>query len=208
MKAIKLKTSGSFRTEPGIDKNRMPFADLEMIIPAVPEAFYFQSAMRMFPIYLRKDKRFDKTNNEGLIKIFIDQSTEVDFDFGLEGKGIKEMDWVQLQAFASSFKLREIPLYQAGELRTAREKAYLTYLKVIKQKKIIKTVVDKKQAEETIIARCQILRMTEQEQEAELVKARADWFVAIQDPNNPERSYDFAKVEDIIPFKVDKKEVK
>jgi len=204
MKLLKLLVSGSFKTEPASDKNRMPFSGIEIIAPFVKEEYYVTVAQRLFPIALRKNKEFSKINYEGLIKIFVDSVKEIDGELSFVNKDIKEMSWEELQDMACYFGLREIPLYQSGELRTAREKAYEIYMKVIKKRKVIKSALDKKVLTEKVRARCQALAMDERETQEAISKEMENVFDMSVDPNNLERSYSYAKLSPLIALKVDK----
>ncbi len=204
MKLLQLTVSGSFMTEPASDKNRMQFNNVEITCPKVDEAFYLSVAMRLFPIYLRKNKEYSKSNYEGLIKIFVDSVKEIEGDLSFVGKDIKEMSWEELQDMACYFNLREIPLYQAGELRTAREKAYEIFMKVVKKRKVIKSALDKKILTERIRTRCQSLLMDERETQKVIDEEFSEIFDMTVDPNNLERSYNFAKLPALIALKLDK----
>lgn len=207
---LRLKVSGSFKTKPGTDEDRHPFADVEVIIPKVEEAYYNQCIIRLFQIALNNDKRFSKVNYEGLIKIYIDSVTpDSDLDNPCEGKDIKEMSWEELQYYAATACIREIPLYHIGDIRTAREKAYEMYMKIFKKKKVIKSALDKKIITERIQSSSEKLGLDADETEAKIKEALADAFDMSVDPNNIERSYNFSKLPALIPIpsmkKVDKK---
>jgi hypothetical protein len=204
MKLLKILVSGSFRTEPAKDTNRMPFNGIEITAPFVSEEYYTQVSQRLFPIYLRKNKEFAKVNFEGLIKIFVDSVKEVEGELSFVNKDIKEMSWEELQDMACYFGLREVPLYQIGELRTAREKAYEIYMKVIKKRKVIKSALDMKILKENVRTRCQTLGMDESETQEEIKKSMENIFDMSVDPNNLEKSYNYAKLPSLIALKVDK----
>lgn len=204
MKLLKMVVSGSFMTEPASDKNRVQFNSVEITCPFVAEEFHITSAMRLFPIYLRKNKEYAKLNFEGLIKIFIDSVKEVEGELSFVGKDIKEMSWEELQDMACYFNLREIPFFQHGELRTAKEKSYEIFMKVIKKRKVIKSAVDKKILTEKIRMRCQALAMDERETQDEIQKDFVNIFDMTVDPNNLEKSYSYLKLPPLIALKLDK----
>lgn len=212
---IKLKVGGSFRTNPGIDTNRNSFNDLVVEIPKVErlgtfknadgttreetqEDFYTQSALRMFPIWLRKNKKFADCVFEGVIKLFVDSDEELDKEPSCAGVDVKEMNWEQLQEMACILKLREIPLFRVGDIRQARERAYVTYMKVIKKKVILKSPLDKKKLLEKIERRYEDAELTMDELQAKKDKALEDSFNMIVDQNNLRDSYNFAKLPKLI----------
>jgi hypothetical protein len=215
MKLLKILVSGSFRTEPANDKNSMAFNGVEIIAPDLGVPLIFKENetkedylsvinKRLFPIALRKNKDYNTVNFNGLIKIYVDKEEKFEGELSFANKDIKEMSWEELQEMACYFAFREVPLYQVGQLRTAREKAYEVYMKAIKKRKVVKSALDMKVLKENVRSRCQTLGMDEKETQEEINKMIENIFDMSVDPNNLERSYNYAKLPALIALKVDK----
>lgn len=137
-KMLKVTVSGSFRTEVATDKNRFNFDGVTGLMPFCEDDYVIGHACRMFPIWLKNDKKI-KANYEGLVKLHVDSWEEAEGKPICIGKDIKEMSWEELQSLACYKKLREIPLFKQGDLRSAREKAYERYCSAVLGKRVIKT---------------------------------------------------------------------
>ena len=183
---LKLKVSGSFKTQPGTDKDRCNFSNVEVIIPENKWEYHTSHAQRMFPLALEKDKRYKDKNYEGLIKIYVDNVEEIEGDIICLHKNIKEMSWAELQSLACHKKLREIPLYKSGNLRTAREKAYIVYTEQINKRRVFKQVKDIKKFKEQMVE--------DRYSDPEIEKLVSEALSLIVDPENPKESYNFANL--------------
>lgn len=199
MKMIKLTVSGSFKTEAGSDKNRRAFSNIEIIAPFSTEDYFITHAMRLFPIVHKTNKEIKDVNFEGLIKIYIDDYCEVEAENPCVGKDIKEMTWAELQYLACTMRFREIPLYQVGDLRNAREKAYETYMKVYKKRKVIKTPLDKVKLKEKLLAKYKLLGSDDAEANEQVEKELEEAFDMSINEHNPSLSYNFAKLPKLVP---------
>jgi hypothetical protein len=212
MKMLKLTCSGRFRTQPAMDKDSVQFQDFTIKIPYLPEELRYapdnkmlQNAKRMFPVSLRSSKLKDQ-NYEGLIKLYIDDVEEIEGELKCAGKDVKRMTWEELQEFACYFKLREVPLYHSGGLREACEKAYETYMKVIKKKKVLKTPNDIKALRERMQRKLENTEYEQHEIDEKIEEAIKDAFNMTENPNNREKSYNFAKLPPLIAIKDEKKQ--
>ena len=205
MNMIEVEVSGSFKTQPGTDKDRKSFSGLKIVMPNCPSEYYTAHALRYFPLAIREDKKLKEINFEGVIKLFIDSVKEVDGEPSCVGKDVKEMTWEELQSMACVLKLREIPLYQSMNIRTAREKAYETYMKVIKKKKVFKSAKDKKELRERIERTCEKLELSPEEVKERIDKAMEDAFDMTINPNNENESYDYLKLPALIAVPAIKK---
>lgn len=200
MKMIELLCSGSFRTEPGTDRNNVSFSDVKILIPKVDEEYHTQQAKRMFPVFRLKDKKLKEKSYEGLIKIYIDDYKEIDAVNPAAGKNIKEMSWEELQYFSCTYKLREIPLYQTGGIREAREKAYEVYMKVYKKRKVFKTAQDKLRLKDQLQRKFERMGLEQYEIDERIDEQMKKAFDMTIDPNNKDKSYNFAKLPAIVPI--------
>lgn len=203
---VELTVAGSFRTIPGTDKERQQFNDLKIVVPRCKDGLqedkihiYTSFAVRCFPIAKQADKQLNKINFEGLIKISIYGIKPVDgFPLCL-GKDIKNMSWEELQHMACCLVLSEIPKMGEGKnLYQAREKAYETYMKVIKKRKIIKTDIDIKRIEENIRRLFERSGLTEEELKEKISEQMKDTFDMRTNGTN---QYMFLKQPPIIAIK-------
>ena len=218
MKMTKLTVSGSFKTKPASDDGRQPFSEIEIIVPYHPDSMhasstehtgYFVSCVRrLFPIIHKTNDKLKDFNYEGLITVSIDDFCEVEAENPCAGKDIKTMTWEELQYLSRTLMLREIPMPDADDIRAAREKAYETYMKVIKKKKVIKTPLDK-------VRRIEQLRLKyktpdyEAEEIEDLIKKDIDenGFDMSINEQNLAMSYNFSKLPALIPVPAEVKKV-
>lgn len=205
---IELTVSGSYRTIAGTDKDRQQFSGIKLVVPRCRDGLkedkidtYTSFAVRCFPIARQADKALSKINYEGIIKIFVDDVKPVAGVPLCVGKDVKQMSIEELQHMACCLLLREIPQIHSGNIRTAREKAYITYMKVIKKKKIVKTDGDVKKIEEEIRRQFERAGLTKEELEEKVEEALKDTFDMRVNIHNPELSYNFAKLKPLIAVK-------
>lgn len=200
MKMLKVKVSGSFRTKIATDDGRHPFEGVEGIIPAGDWEWHITHATRMFPIWLKEDKRFEGVNFEGLIKIRVDEVEEVESTPICLHKDIKALNWDELQSLACYKRLRKIPMYQKGDIRRARENAYEAFEEIVNGKRIFKTPKEVSDFRK---------RMGEKElNENEIEKMISEALNMVEDPERPDTSYSFLKLPSIYVdgILIDKKE--
>jgi len=204
-KMIELTVSGTIRTEIGTDKGSVPFNGVKMKIPECSEEYYTQHAKRMMWITAREDKVLKKISFQGLIQIYVDKAEKCEGTPSCVDKDVKEMEWLDLQLLACCLKVREIPMYLNGSIRNAREKAYETYMKVIKKKKILKSGKDKKIISEKVHRRFAAELANGDINNADLefkVQDELDKaFNMVVDPNNRENSYSYANLPSLIAVK-------
>lgn len=205
---VELTVSGSFKTIAGTDKDRYQFSGIKMIVPRCKDGLkedkmdtYISFAIRCFPIARQADKVLSKVNYEGIIKLFIDDIKPVAGTPLCLGKDIKQMTFEELQHMSCCLLLREIPQMHTGNIRTAREKAYITYMKVIKKKKIIKTDADVRKIEDEIRRLFERAGLTKEELDEKINEAVKDCFDMRVNIHNPELSYNFIKQKPIIAVK-------
>lgn len=199
-KMIELTVSGVVRTKPASDEDAYSFADFKMVIPNCHPDYHITHVQRMFELLKKEDEELKKVPFHGLMKTYIDDYKEVKGTPECIGKDIKKMTWIELQHLACCLLVREIPFYMKTDLRAAREKAYETYMKVIKKKKVLKSGKDKKALEERIRRKYDIEEYTQAEIEQAVQRAIKNSFNMIVDANNPANSYDFAKLEPLVPM--------
>jgi len=208
---IELTVSGTIMTEIGTDKGAVPFNGIKVKIPACDEEYHTQHAKRMMWIVAKTDKKLEKIPFRGLIQIYVDSWEKCEGGPACLDKDVKEMDWLELQHMACCLKVREIPLYLNGSIRNAREKAYETYMKVIKKRKVLKSGKDRK-----IIAEKVHRRFAAELANGDITNAELEFkvqdelnkaFNMIVDPNNKENSYSYARLPKLVAVK-SKKEVK
>jgi hypothetical protein len=204
-KMIELTVSGTIRTEIGTDKGSVPFNGVKMQIPECSEEYYTQHAKRMMWITAREDKALKKISFQGLIQIYVDKAEKCEGTPSCVDKDVKEMEWLDLQLLACCLKVREIPMYLNGSIRNAREKAYETYMKVIKKKKVLKSGKDKKIISEKVHRRFAAELANGDINNADLefkVQDELDKaFNMVVDPNNRENSYSYANLPPLIAVK-------
>ena len=189
-KMMLLTLSGSFKTQPGSDVDRCQYNNVKGVVEFAEYEYYIQFGTRMLPVWLAKDKRYMDTNYEGRIKVYVDDSKEVEGTPICLGKDIKEMTWEELMSLACFRKLREIPLYKDGDIRKARERAYIIYEEKINGRKILKNAQELKKFKEK-------LEQAEYS-EVEIEKRVGECLNLTQDEINPIKSYNFAKLPPMI----------
>lgn len=201
---IEMRCSGSFKSQPGTDKDRVPFNNVKVVIPYSEKAmaddiegenyriFY---ASRMFRMARLQDKECKEHNFEGLIKIYVDDFKHINGKPSCVGKDIKHMEWADLQDLACILPLREIPFLHDGNVRSAKEKAYETYMKVIKKHKVIKTEKDLKVLREDVKMSVERRGMSPQELEDAINSNMPEVF------DMRPGVYSFNKLPPIIPVK-------
>lgn len=197
MKMLKATVSGSFKTQPGSDKDRCNFSDIQGIMVFEEYDYYITFAQRMFPLWLEKNKEYKGKNYEGLIKIYVDDVEEIESIPICLHKDIKQMTWAELMSLACYKKLREIPLYKSGDIRKARETAYARYEEKVNGKLVIRTEPDMKRFKEKLIERLVTLgdllegaEVSAEQLEEALKKCHNMTLNAI----DPTKSYNFAKL--------------
>jgi len=184
---LKLKVSGSFKTQPGSDKDRCNFSDVEVIIPLNDWEYHIQHGQRMFPKFLEKNEKYADKNYEGLIKLYVDHVEEIDGEPECLHKDIKQMSWEELQSLACYKKLREIPLYKIGDIRKARERAYEVYTEQVEGRRVFRTVQDLQKFRRNMLADD---KHTETEVDFLIEKS----LNMVVDPERPDKSYNFANL--------------
>lgn len=125
--------SGAFRN----NGEMVDFSDLELIMPDCPDEWIQSNAMdRCF--VPQAEKKFKK-RIDSIHSLYIDNIKKGDDKQKKPsccGKKIKSLSWEELQDFAMMFCLRGVPLFRAGDLRTARAKAYKEYVSKIMGQKV------------------------------------------------------------------------
>jgi len=197
VKMMKLTVSGSFKTQPGSDKDRCNFASITGVVEFAPYDYHIQFAQRMLPIWLEKSKKYKDTNYEGYIKVYVDDDEEVEGISACIGKDIKQMDWKELMSLACYKKLREIPLYKSGDIRRARERAYAVYEEKINGKQVLRTAQDMRKFKEKLAVRLVTLGDLMDGAEVtgvQLEEALKKCHNMTQNSIDPSKSYNFAKL--------------
>jgi hypothetical protein len=189
IKALKLTTAGSFKTEVASDKGRKSFSKVIGFMPFCDPEHLVGNAQRLFAIWVQ-DSEYKKLNYEGTIKIHVDDYEACDHYFEFIGKSIKDMNWEDLQYLACYKNIREIPLYRVGELRAAQERAYIEYERRVNNKRIFRTVQDVRKFKDEMLAK--------DRDEEEISRMMSKSLNLVVDPAHPESSYNFAKMPDII----------
>jgi len=208
-KMIELTLSGVIRTKIGSDQEAYPFAGIKMKIPNCPQEYYITHAKRMFEMLYKEDKELKKVVFQGLIKIYVDGVGDCEGTPACVDKDVKVMEWLELQHLACCLLVREIPFYMHADIRSAREKAYETYMKVIKKKKVLKSAKDRKIITERIQRKYDGDEdFTTQDVNKKIDEAIGECFNMIVNPNNPHDSYSFVKLPSLIPVKSKAKEKK
>ncbi len=212
MEMTKLKVSGYFRTE-ALDKNSVTFSDLEVIVPHRNEEFFKRDAQRMLPVYLKQNKKLRDYRYEGFISVYVDDIEDFEGKPLCVGKDIKEMSWEELQSLSCYLNIREIKLYRDGELREAREGAYMHYQKKILGKRVFKHEVEVSRFEDEERQRGERLRLSPIEVKERVDHVISNAFMMIDYPNDFKKSYNYAKlaplvIEDPDPEPKPKKEKK
>jgi len=204
-KMIEVTCSGVIRTKPGKDVDSVAFADVKFKMPKCPEEYYITHAVRMFPIVMKENKKLQKIVYNGLISIYVDDAVDCDGMPLCVNKDVKEMNVNELQHLACCLKVREIPFIGTCDVRKMREKAYETYMKVIKKKKILKSGLYKKKITEKIhrkyASELSSGDITSTELNMKVQEELNDCFNMIVDPNNRENSYSFANLKPLVPIK-------
>lgn len=195
---LKITCSGSFKTNPGTDKDRRDFTNVTGLIPNCTEEYHMTNAMRMFPIWKKDHKELKDIPFSGIIKLYIDDVEEVEGQPLCAGKDIKTMTWEELQSLACYKSLRGIPLYRSGSLRAAQEAAYESYQANVLKKRIFKQPRDVADFKETLRRNMENLMLSEDAIEERINDEMKTAFNMIVDMHNPQKSYSFAKVDSII----------
>ena len=207
MEMVRLNCSGSFKTQPGTDKDRVSFFGLEIDVPKLSEEHeehYMPHAMRMFPIAMRKNKDIKDKNFEGIIKLYIDDVKDAKGQPICAGKDIKEMTWEEIQSLACALRMREIPLHHQGALRDAREKSYEMYQKIIKKRRVFKSPLDKKKLRERLERMWKTRYDMEDELDEAIKEEMKKGFDMTVNPQNKAMSYSFAKLPPLVAVKEEK----
>ena len=197
MDITKLKVSGYFRTE-AMDKNSVTFSDLEVIIPHRNEEFFKRDAQRMLPVYLKKHKKLNEHRYEGFISVYVDDIEDFEGKPLCVGKDIKEMSWEELQSLSCYLNIREIKLYRNGELRDAREGAYMLYQQKILGKRVFKHEIEISRFEDEERQRGENLRLSPIEVKERVDKVIGNAFMMIDYPNDLKKSYNYAKLASLV----------
>ena len=207
MEMVKLSCSGSFKTQPGTDKDRVSFFGVEIEVPKQSEEnedHYLPMAMRMFPIAMRNNKNIKDKNFEGIIKLYVDTVSDANGEPLCAGKDIKEMNWEDLQSLACALRIREIPMYHQGSLRGAQEKSYELYQKIIKKRRVYKSPLDKKKVRERLQRMWKNKYDMQDELDQAIKEEMKKGFDMTINPQNKEMSYSFVKLPALVAVKSDK----
>ena len=201
VKMLKATVSGSFKTQPGSDKDRCNFSSIQGLMVFEEYDYHISFARRMFPMWLEKNKAYKDKNYEGLIKIYVDDVEEIEGTPLCLHKDIKQMTWAELMSLACYKKLREIPLYKSGDIRRARETAYAMYESKINNKLIIRTTQDmqrfKEKLTERLVTLGDLLEGVEVTGE-QVAKALKKCHDMTQNALDPSKSYNFAKLPSLV----------
>jgi hypothetical protein len=138
VKALKIKISGSYNSR----NDTYDFEGVEGIVPFTTEELaLYHVRGRHAVIWLTEAKNKDgeklfKARIENMRQILVDNIEEVMVDqFSYVGKDPRDMDYKEIQDLALAKDLRLLPLpkeLSGVSLREMREKAYLEYMKKVK----------------------------------------------------------------------------
>lgn len=201
----KLKVSGYFKTEPGTDKNSCVFDNLEIIIPHTNYQFFQRDAMRLLPIALLNDKRYKEKRYEGYSRLDVDGESEIEGKPICVGKNVKEMSWEELQDLSCLYSIREVRLFKSVSLREAREDAYRLYNERVLKKRVFKYEAQVLRYQEDERQRGERQHADPMEVNERIAKVVENSYNMTVYPDNPEKSYSFAKQPAIIIPDPDKK---
>lgn len=133
--ALKIVISGSYKKTG--DGEIVDFEDVEIIMPVTSEEQAIAAARKRYAYTAVKAVIDNKTGEkkypkpiEHVRNVYIDDLQEITHEFEYVGKGIKQMDEMDLQHLAVEKGIREIPLprRQSGiSMREMRQKAYLLF---------------------------------------------------------------------------------
>lgn len=182
MKMLRLSISGSFRTEIATDKHRKNYDLITIDIPYCDEEWYIVNSHRLFPICIKKNKKYSNVNFEGVIKIYIDDVQEIEGKIPCIGKDIKLMTWEELQYLACYYQIIEIPLYRKNSLRYTREKAYEMYQLRVLKKNILYDMEAVLRFREDIKTEGERRRLSESEIQNEFESRISNAFCMVSDP--------------------------
>ncbi len=188
VKMIELSCTGCMRTKNGTDQDAEDF-DATFTIPFCEEEYYIGFAQRMFPVWYKTQNKY-KFNFRGLINIQIVFAKEVEGDNICIGKDIKELTWEELQYLALYKNLRDIQHYRVGSLLEARERAYENYERIVNGKRVFKTTVELSRFKESM--------KTKEHTISEIEKMIDKSLNMVVNPDNPSKSYSFAKLPSLI----------
>jgi len=124
MSMLKFKINGIYKNGYGSQGERFDY-ECEGLMPVCDEEYYQQNANRLVSFWV-KDKGY-KERFEEAETVYIDKVEEVDEECPIDGKNIKELDWLGLQYLACKHHLNAIPLHQQTALSEARLRACKEY---------------------------------------------------------------------------------
>lgn len=125
MSMLKFKVNGIYKNGYGSQGERFDY-ECEGLMPVCDEEYYQQNANRLVGFWI-KDAGY-KERFEEYETVYIDKVEEVDEECPIDGKNIKDLDWLGLQYLACKHHLNAIPLHQQVALSEARVKACKEYI--------------------------------------------------------------------------------
>lgn len=124
----KITISGSYKTKSGQGYEIVDFEEVTGIMPECKdeEHTFMNLKGRYAKMWIAKDNRFEKRLYH-VREVYIDNIEQVEGTPSFAGKDLKTLGFEELQDLAAAKDLRGIPLWKAGSIYSAREKAYKIY---------------------------------------------------------------------------------
>jgi hypothetical protein len=123
---LEVFVSGAFRN----NGEMIDFTDIKLVMPDCDEDMIKSNAINR--CFTRQAEKVFKKRIDSINSLYVDRVKKNDKDVpSCCGKGIKTLDWDELQEFAIMYNLRGVPLFRSTDLRTARIKAFREYCEKI-----------------------------------------------------------------------------
>jgi hypothetical protein len=122
---LEVYVSGAFRN----NGEMIDFTDVKLVMPECEEEMIKSNAINR--CFTRQAEKVFKKRIDSIHSLYVDNVKKNKEVPSCCGKGIKTLDWDELQEFAIMYNLRGVPLFRATDLRTARIKAYREYCEKI-----------------------------------------------------------------------------
>jgi len=131
MSMLEFNVNGIYKNGYGAAGKRIDY-ECTGLMPVCDEVYHQQNANRLIGFWI-KDAGYTERFEE-FETVYLDEVEEVNEECPIDGKDIKELDWLGLQYLACKHHLNSIPLYQQVSLFEARVKACKEYMeKVLKR---------------------------------------------------------------------------
>lgn len=131
MSMLEFKVNGIYKNGYGSNGKRIDY-ECTGLMPVCDEIYYQQNANRLIGFWIKEagyTERFEEFET-----VYIDTVKEVNIPCPIDGKNIKDLDWLGLQYLACKHHLNSIPLHNQVGLYEARLKACKEYMdKVLKR---------------------------------------------------------------------------